>query len=328
MYFNNQTMITYSPENKCQSKHQKKCESQCESKCKNRCKDKCRCGVEVKIRITDCRYIYSNWAGHGNPTIILVTGLGERADNWMTTENPNDISVFKGASKYSKVIAYDRPGTATIFGNRFCPSRSSPRKTLATIKDSAMDLHLLLKKSGRKPPYILVGHSLGGPIIRLYASEHPKNVAGFVFVDALSEDLGNYLTEEQLANFELLNDPVTQGRPPWAEQVFYSQQVVPLLRSSKPLPKVPTIILTADIIPITSEQILSGMLPPFVTQEFVDALWKAQLLAQNDFAAKFPCAKHITNTNAGHYIHLEQPELVIRSIKKVLKAFLADKVCF
>ena len=295
--------------------------------CKNKCNNQCKCQIEAKIYLNNCRYIYTIISGHGNPTIVLVTGLGERADNWTITNNPNEISVFEGASKYSTVLAYDRPGTLTIFDNCYCKSRSSPIKKLATIKDSAKDLNLLLLNSGREPPYILVGHSLGGPIIRLYASKHPENVAGFVFVDALSEDLGDNLTKKELINFEKLNDPTSQGRPDWAENTFYMKAVVPLLRCSKPLPKVPTIILTADIPPITSEQINSGTLPPFVTQKFADDLWNAQLLAQDKFAKKFPCSKHITETNSSHYIHVYQPKLVICSIHKVLKTYLAGKKC-
>ncbi len=295
---------------------------------KKNCKFNCSCKTEKKIYIDDSRYIATYSSGHGNPAVILVTGLGERADNWMITNNKNDTSVFEGASKYTKVLAYDRPGTLTIFDNCFCTSRSSPIKKLATIKDSAKDLNLLLINSGIKPPYILVGHSLGGPIIRLYASKHPNKVAGFIFVDALSENLQDYLTKKNLQLlFEELNDPQKQGRPEGSEKTFYTEAVVPLLVCSNSPPKVPTIILTADIPPITSEDVLSGRFPPFITQEFADDIWNAQLLAQDKFASKFSCSKHIINTNSSHYIHVYQPKLVICAIKKVLEAYLANKKC-
>ena len=124
--------------------------------------------------------------------------------------------------------------------------------------DSAVDLDRLLTASGEAAPYVLVGHSLGGPIVRLYAAAHPGDVARIVFDDALSEDLGDHLTPTQVANFEKLNDPVSQGRPPGSEEAFYSAAVVPLLRQAPTVKEVPTVILTADQWPFTAEVVKSG----------------------------------------------------------------------
>jgi hypothetical protein len=57
-----------------------------------------------------------------------------------------------------------------------------------------------------------------------------------------------------------------------------------------------------------------------VDQEFADALWAAQLAAQDELAKMFPGAEHITNTNSNHYIHNEQPQLVIDAIRQVVDA--------
>jgi len=170
---------------------------------------------------------------------------------------------------------------------------------------------------------VLVGHSLGGPIVRIYAGEHPKQVAGLVFDDALSEDLGDGLTPAQLESFEQLNDPASQGRPEGSEQTLYTNAVVPQLRDARPAPDVPVIVLTADQWPFTAEVIASGHasggIPAFVTQELTDALWASQFAAQDKFAARFPRAKHVTETNASHYIHLDNPRLVIDSIRDVVE---------
>ena len=134
-------------------------------------------------------------------------------------------------------------------------SRSTPVANPATVGDSAVDLDRLLAASGEPGPYVLVGHSLGGPIVRLYAAAHPAEVAGLVFDDALSEDLGDGLTPAQMQSFEQLNDPVSQGRPPGSENAFYSSAVVPLLRAAPPGPQVPTVILSADQWPYTAEAV-------------------------------------------------------------------------
>jgi len=181
-------------------------------------------------------------------------------------------------------------------------------------QDAVADLHALLSAAEEPGPYVLVGHSYGGPIIRLYASAHPADVAGLVLVDALSEDLPNGLTPTQQALFEEINTP-----PPDTDaEVLDLQGTFQQLGESPPVPQVPTIVLTADQPQLTAELLASGELPAGVDQEFADALWAAQLAAQDELAKMFPGAEHITNTNSTHYIHTEQPQLVIDSIRQVV----------
>ena len=111
-----------------------------------------------------------------------------------------------------------------------------------TPADAAADLHALLEASVKPGPYVLVGHSLGGPIVRYYAGEYPQTVAGVVLVDGLSEHLGDRLTPEQRAQFEQLNSPEVQGRPPGAERFEYAT-LVEQMREAGPMPDVPMVIL-------------------------------------------------------------------------------------
>lgn len=272
------------------------------------------------VSLGNGREIYMECRGSGFPTVVLVSGLGERADNWMTLPDPKpaERAVFPAVAEFSRVCAYDRPGTATQTGTGFALSRSTQVERPATVQDSAADLNLLLTAAGERGPYVLVGHSLGGPVVRLYAADHPANVAALVFDDGLSEDLGDGLTPLQLANFEKLNDPAAQGRPAGSENTFFSAAVVPQLRAARPPPRVPTIVLTADTWPLTAEAIATGAFPPFVDQVFADALWASQLVAQDKMAAKLPGARHITNTHAAHYIHIDNPRLVTGSIREVV----------
>jgi len=187
------------------------------------------------------RKIFMECRGRGSPTVVLVTGLGERAENWSKTTNPSDEreAVYPGVARFSRVCAYDRPGTVAAATSGYELTRSTPVPQPTTVSGDAADLDALLKASHQRGPYVLVGHSLGGPIVELYASAHPEKVAGLVLVDALSEDLGDGLTPEQLTDFESLNSPATQGRPPGSEDVdltVLTQQ----LRAASPAPKVPT----------------------------------------------------------------------------------------
>jgi len=258
------------------------------------------------------RQIYMECSGTGSPTVVLESGLRDAADVWsMSSAGEGAPTVFPEVANFTRVCAYDRPGT--VVGGE-SPSRSDPVSQPTAAQDAVADLHALLSAAEEPGPYVLVGHSYGGPIIRLYASAHPADVAGLVLVDALSEDLPNGLTPTQQALFEEINTP-----PPDTDaEVLDLQGTFQQLGESPPVPQVPTIVLTADQPQLTAELLASGELPAGVDQEFADALWAAQLAAQDELAKMFPGAEHITNTNSTHYIHTEQPQLVIDSIRQVV----------
>jgi pimeloyl-ACP methyl ester carboxylesterase len=262
--------------------------------------------------------------GKGGPTVVLVSGLGNAADIWSVTPDPENEqpTVFAEVASFTRVCAYDRPSTSTVTGG---PSRSTPGAQPTSAKAAAADLDAVLAASGEPGPYVLAGHSYGGPIIRLYASAHPPDVAGLVLVDALSEDLPNGLTPTQQDLFEEINTP-----PPDTDaEVLDLQGTFQQLRESPPVPQVPTIVLTADQPQLTAEVLAEAEasgeeLPVGLDQEFADALWASQLVAQEELAKMFPGAEHITNTNSTHYIHTEQPQLVTDAIRQVVDAATAN----
>jgi len=260
------------------------------------------------------RSIFMECRGSGAPTVVLVAGLGERAANWSETTDQAELGVFPRVATFSRVCAYDRPGTATATAGGWEMTASTPVQQPITAADAAADLDALLQASGEQGPYVLVGHSFGGDIVRLYAGADPATVAGVVLDDALSENLVDDLTPAQRADFEQLNAPDIQGKPAGSE-TFELATLIQQMRAAPPVPDVPTVILTADTFTISPEGIASGAYPPFVDQTFADALWSAQLAAQEKLAANFPNARHITDTHATHYIHVEQPQLVVEAIR-------------
>ena len=117
-------------------------------------------------------------AGEGSPTVVLDSGLGDTYVSWR--------KVQPQIAKFTRVCSYDRAGIG------YSDSSSQPR----TSKVMAGELHGLLQAAGIAPPYILVGHSMGGYNVRLYASLYRSDVAGMVLVDASHPDQENRLPQE------------------------------------------------------------------------------------------------------------------------------------
>jgi pimeloyl-ACP methyl ester carboxylesterase len=127
--------------------------------------------------------IHVDCAGERNPAVILESGLGDTYISWHKVQP--QIALF------ARVCSYDRAGIG------YSDSSSRTR----TSKVMAEELHTLLRAAGVAPPYILVGHSLGGYSVRLYASLYRSEVAGMVLVDASHPDQENRFPLE-LKNME------------------------------------------------------------------------------------------------------------------------------
>jgi pimeloyl-ACP methyl ester carboxylesterase len=82
-------------------------------------------------------------------------------------------------------------------------------------------------------------------------------------------------------------------------------------------PKLPVIVITADRAPDFEGLSNTGLLQDMPVG-FPKRLWDAQMEAQKELANSFPGAKHITQTNSGHYVQIEQPQIVSESIREVL----------
>jgi len=108
--------------------------------------------------------------GSGSPTVIFEAGSGNEAGTW------GFVQPVIGA--HARACSYERAGLGF----------SDPANRPGTAANAVDDLHLLLAAAGIKPPYVLVGHSYGGMIVRLYADMYPKDVAGMVLVDTANED--------------------------------------------------------------------------------------------------------------------------------------------
>ncbi|HZS04064.1 MAG TPA: alpha/beta hydrolase [Blastocatellia bacterium] len=109
-------------------------------------------------------------SGEGGPAVILDSGAGQPGYAWS--------HIQPGIARFTRACWYDRAGEGW----------SDPGPFPRTSAASAKDLHELLQRAGVPPPYILVGHSLGGLNVRVYNGLYPGEVAGMVLVDSAHED--------------------------------------------------------------------------------------------------------------------------------------------
>ncbi len=265
------------------------------------------------------RKIYLECRGTGSPTVVLVAGLRGSAEDWNIAAKPGP-RVFPEIAKFTRVCVYDRPGTPV--GEE--PSRSDPVPQPTAATNGVADLHALLRAAGETGPYVLAAHSYGGLIGRLYASTYPDQVAGLVLVDALSEGLQDAETPEQWAiQRKLIEGDVREGvaEYPALERIDVDSSF-DQLRAAPPLRQMPLIVLSADRGwgPQVPAMIKAGIVPADVPPDFGYVTDAAQKRAHARLAKLVQNAKHVTNTNSGHEIQKEQPQLVIDAIREVVDA--------
>ncbi len=271
------------------------------------------------VDIGDGRNIYLECRGSGSPTVILEAGFRTRADVWsddlVQPAAPRTMTLA-GVAAFTRVCAYDRPGTASVIDDKLRPSRSDPVAMPRTARDAVTDLHHLLAAAGVLGPYVLVGHSFGGLLMRLYAATYPDEIAGLVLVDAFPETLQDQMTPRQWAAYDEIFQPVPEALAGYGDLEFTDlDRSLTQMRdadASSPLPSIPLVVLSRG-----QPMAMAGDLPGGLSAELLERAWTA---GQADLAALLPGARHVIARESEHYIQLEQPELVIAAIRDVVAA--------
>lgn len=219
---------------------------------------------------------------HGSTPVIFENGLGGRMEWWE--------KVLPAISGHATTFAYNRPG----YGNS--DPVPTPRDGLHIVEE----LRVLLRSKGLNPPYVLVGHSLGGLYMQLFARSHPDEVSALVLVDSTHP--------RQL-----------EGEGSLDRQSFLVRGLLGVMVTG-------TAREELDLLSRTGGQVLglSGVLnrPVFVLSA-AGSLQDSSPLAvdanekRRDIARLYPGSRLIW-VDSGHAIPLERPEAVIDVIREAL----------
>jgi pimeloyl-ACP methyl ester carboxylesterase len=229
--------------------------------------------------------------GAGARTVILEAGAGDTLDVW---KNIQPII----AAGCARTVSYNRAGY----------DGSDPAlgpRDAATIVE---ELRSELRRRNLLPPYVLVGHSLGGLYMQYFARNFPDEVVGLVLIDSTHWDQGLHV--DSAANTPYAGRTAVTLFMPWImrrelnDSAAAGQQV-----HASPAPgRTPTIVLSSTLA-------LQGETPPARANE-------ARM--QDEIAADFPNSQHLRVEDSGHYIQRDQPQVVVHAIRELAGCSSAD----
>ena len=266
------------------------------------------------VDIGNGRHLYLQCRGRGAPTVILESGHHNSSDPWSQSdagEPARGPAVLPALAGSHRVCAYDRPGT--LRNNSDPPTlsdRSSAVPMPRTASDVVSDLHSLLEAAHLPGPYVLVGHSLGGLFIRLYAQTYPEQVRGLVFVDAFAAEIPDLLGSDWPAYRRALDGPLPQFTDSPSFEIVDIDRSVAQVLAAPALPPVPAAVLTR------TEPFI---IPPDLPVEEGEKLEQAWRDGAADLAALRPQTPRISATGSDHFIQVHQPDLVAASVGLVIQ---------
>lgn len=226
----------------------------------------------------DGQKLHMETLGETGPTVVFEAGLGNDSSTWRLVAGP--------VAKFARAVLYDRAGLG----------QSLPivtKKSAVTAEEAATTLHRLLIAAQLPPPYILVGHSLGGLYVQMYARKYPNEVSGVVLLDSSSADAPSELKTRAHLTPGSAADLEEKG-------VAESNQQV---KEAGSFPDIPlTVIAATD----------HGAF-------FKD--WEPTLMhLQQQLASLSPQATLVVADGSGHDIQLDRPDMVIDAVRRMSNA--------
>ena len=240
---------------------------------------------ENLIKLTSGQQIAVAQRGSAKPTLVFESGLGDGKSTWAKAVNelPSEVSVF----------AYDRPG----YGSS--PRTESPRDACQI----ATDLREALQRGGVRPPYVLVGHSIGGLYNYAFLKLFPSEVAALVLVDATHPDHWQNIQKRSPTSAMLLNGMRATVFSSAMRREFDDQEKCVAQLHSKPTPPIPMSLLVRTRYGETETRDMQLL----VKDE------------QQQWLQLLPGLVRVEVKDASHYIQQDQPATLARHLVNVIQ---------
>lgn len=247
----------------------------------------------------------------GAPLIVMEAGLSNSLEVW--------VEVFPNVARAAPVVAYDRAGLGRSAWDNQTPT---PQHVTARLRK-------MLQQIGAGPPYVLVGYSWGGVLMRYFAGSYPDDVAGIVYVDP-----GPIITQS-LADEVAPFDSVGAGKEGYnAYWSFFGAMIERRSTAAKAEFQVLRSLMTIDrgdrglqAVPrVPAVVLLSAKpFPPFLKVDYdqnrhyeVDVRHRIRLL--QNWALSSPDGTFVVSNQTTHAIPKEDPQLIVWAINRVLSA--------
>jgi pimeloyl-ACP methyl ester carboxylesterase len=257
--------------------------------------------------------LHINCTGSGSPTVVIESGWGDSSAAWAWVQPE--------VAKTTRVCTYDRAGMGW--------SEASPEPRMA--REFAKELHTLLAKANEPGPYVLVGHSMGGFTILVYAHDYPDEVSGLVLVDAQK------LPASDAASFNPAPKPGVNPLPSWIARIGLVRLLSGPLGSVKDLPEQDKQAYKAySVAPRSAQTFIDegmGMSEGGAQAKAVTTLGALPLLvlsagldetadhtaSQAGFLLLSSNSQQLFAEESGHEIHIEQPEAAVAAILQMVQ---------
>ncbi|MGI9628840.1 MAG: alpha/beta fold hydrolase [Longimicrobiales bacterium] len=244
----------------------------------------------------------------GRPVLLLQAGAGSPIESWG--------EFLERVSELAPVVTFDRPGIgqSSLVGVGMHPEQA------------AEHAHEVMEVIGVPPPYILVGHSWGGALILYYADRYPEEVVGLVYLDpteprlpswtyVLANSASEYVEREAEFDEALQSLNLPPGRQAEQDRILAFRRT-PLDERGVPGDgDVPTAIVLGGAPPA-----LTGTAPSYIDASYLRAAMDGRMDRLAAWARGRPETILILATDAGHFVHRDQPGLAAEAVHWVVSA--------
>jgi pimeloyl-ACP methyl ester carboxylesterase len=239
------------------------------------------------------------FSGAGPVTVLLETGLGAESAEWAPVQ-----AEVAGAAR---VCRYDRAGRGA----------SEPGPKPRTAAEMVDDLDRLLSKAGISGPYVVVGHSYGGLLMRLFAARHPDEVKGLVLVDSMHPEQFNVFGPTFPPPFPGEPEALTSTRAYWTDGWRRPEATAEGIDMPTSLDQ-DRAVSALDDLPmrvIHADSMLQNQMTPASVRPMLQQRWNE---LQSRFLNLSRRASLVHAAGSGHFVHRENPALVAGVIKDLL----------